>query len=217
MIERNSEKRSWHSGSNDDDRNYAPEAQPQLAGHVILSKITNWKYVMSDLEVAYLPEKPGHDPIIESINAEAFGPGRFARAAYKIREGGPHDPALSFVAVCEDEVVGSVRQTWVVAGLSRALLLGPLAVRPAWKNKGIGRKLVAISVEAARAADAPMVILVGDAPYYQPLGFEPLPHGKIVMPRPVDPARLLVAQLRKDSVDALNGELVHADLACVIS
>ncbi|MEX0345521.1 MAG: GNAT family N-acetyltransferase [Rhizobiaceae bacterium] len=170
---------------------------------------------MSDANIAYMPEKPGHDPIIEAINAEAFGPGRFARAAYKIREGGLHDTALSFVAVCEDDVVGSVRQTWVAADLSKALLLGPLAVRPAWKNRGIGRKLVAIAVEAARSAAAPMVILVGDAPYYQPLGFEPMPQGKIVMPRPVDPARLLVAELEKGSVGPLSGELVHADRSCV--
>ncbi len=172
---------------------------------------------MSDASIAFLPEKPGHDPIIEAINAEAFGPGRFARAAYKIREGGLHDTTLSFVAVCEDDVVGSVRQTWVVADISKALLLGPLAVRPAWKNKGIGRKLVSVAVEAARAASAPMVILVGDAPYYQPLGFEPLPNGKIIMPRPVDPARLLVAELQKGSIDRLCGKLVHADQACVVS
>ena len=38
-------------------------------------------------------------PQIEAINEEAFGPGRFARAAYRIREGGPHERDLSFVAV----------------------------------------------------------------------------------------------------------------------
>ena len=43
---------------------------------------------MSLADVNYLPETPAHDPEIEAINDEAFGPGRFARAAYKIREGG---------------------------------------------------------------------------------------------------------------------------------
>lgn len=41
---------------------------------------------MNIADVAYLPEQPAHDLEIEHINAEAFGPGRFARAAYKIRE-----------------------------------------------------------------------------------------------------------------------------------
>ena len=44
---------------------------------------------MDAVHVTYLPETPAYDLDIEAINAEAFGPGRFARAAYAIREGGP--------------------------------------------------------------------------------------------------------------------------------
>ncbi|MGB3388851.1 MAG: N-acetyltransferase, partial [Pseudaminobacter sp.] len=95
------------------------------------------------LAVTYLPETPAHDPEIDEINEEAFGPGRFTRAAYKIREGGPHERALSFVALHDGVVIGSVRMTRIGAGKGRALLLGPLAVRPAFKNIGIGRRLVA--------------------------------------------------------------------------
>ncbi|TIS36552.1 MAG: GNAT family N-acetyltransferase, partial [Mesorhizobium sp.] len=59
---------------------------------------------MSLADVKYLPETPAHDPEIEAINDEAFGPGRFVLAAYKIREAGGHDRSMSFVAV-EDETV----------------------------------------------------------------------------------------------------------------
>ena len=104
---------------------------------------------MNASDVTYLPETPAHDAEIEHINEEAFGPGRFARAAYKIREGGPHERALSFVAVHDGAVIASVRLTRVAAGEGRAVLLGPLAVRPAFKNLGIGRRLVAIALEAA--------------------------------------------------------------------
>ena len=97
-------------------------------------------------DVRYLPESPPHDAEIDAINEEAFGPGRFARAAYRIREGGPHERGLSFVAMAGQTVVASVRMTRVAAGRGRALLLGPLAVRPSWKNLGIGRRLVAIAV-----------------------------------------------------------------------
>ena len=62
--------------------------------------------------------------------------------------------------------------TRIAAGAGRALLLGPLAVRPAFKNLGIGRRLVAIALEAADKAGAPAVMLVGDEPYYGPLGFK---------------------------------------------
>ncbi|WP_051011685.1 GNAT family N-acetyltransferase [Nitratireductor pacificus] len=167
---------------------------------------------MSSADVQYLPETPAHDAEIDHINEEAFGPGRFARAAYKIREGGPHERALSFVAVCGDAVIGSVRMTWIAAGEGRALLLGPLAVRPAYKNRGIGRRLVAIAVDAAREAGAGAVVLVGDAPYYGPLGFQKIPQGQMSMPRPVDPNRLLAAELREGTVAALRGTVTHAAL-----
>lgn len=168
---------------------------------------------MSSADILYLPEQPAHDAEIDLINEEAFGPGRFTRAAYKIREGGPHERSLSFVALHKGEVIGSVRMTWIAAGKGRALLLGPLAVRPAFKNIGIGRKLVHIAVDAAREAGAGAVVLVGDAPYYGPLGFQKIPYGQIVMPRPVDPERLLAAELQEGAVAELGGYVIHAALA----
>lgn len=164
---------------------------------------------MSSADIDYLPELPAHDAEIDLINEEAFGPGRFTRAAYKIREGGPHERAVSFVALHRGGVVASVRMTRIAAGQGRALLLGPLAVMPAFKNMGIGRRLVAIAVEAARAAGAGAVVLVGDAPYYGPLGFAAIPTGQIFMPRPVDPRRLLAAELQPGAVAALRGAVTH--------
>lgn len=166
---------------------------------------------MNIADVAYLPEQPAHDPEIEHINAEAFGPGRFARAAYRIREGGPHERALSFVAMHEGAVVASVRLTRVVAGEGRALLLGPLAVRPDYKNMGIGRALVRIAVEAAAKAGAAAVVLVGDEPYYGPLGFRKVRRGQLSMPRPVDLYRILAVELEAGGVAALQGMLDHED------
>ncbi len=167
---------------------------------------------MTLADVTYLPESPAYDAEIEAINEEAFGPGRFARAAYRIREGGPHERQLSFVAMHGDQVVASVRLTRIAAGKGRALLLGPLAVRPAFKNVGIGRKLVRIAVEAAEQASASAIILVGDEPYYGPLGFKKIPRGQISMPRPVDPNRLLAVEIVPGAVALLSGEICHEDL-----
>lgn len=165
---------------------------------------------MLPLDVLYLPEEPVHDDEIEHINAEAFGPGRFAKAAYKIREGGPHDRRLSFVAMRGGAVVGSVRLTPVVVGEGTALLLGPLAVRPADKNLGIGRKLVAVALKAAADQGHSVVILVGDEPYYGPLGFKMVPFGQISLPRPVDPRRLLAHEIKAGALETLRGEMKHA-------
>jgi predicted N-acetyltransferase YhbS len=166
---------------------------------------------MNIADVAYLPEQPAHDPEIEHINAEAFGPGRFARAAYKIREGGPHERALSFVAVSQGAVIASVRMTRVAAGEGRALLLGPLAVRPDYKNLGIGKKLVRIAVEAAQKAEAGAVVLVGDEPYYGPLGFGRVQRGQLSMPRPVDLTRILAVELKPGALAKLKGMVDHED------
>jgi len=166
---------------------------------------------MSLADVTYLPETPAHDSQIDAINEEAFGPGRFARAAYKIREGGPHERDLSFVALHGDTVVASVRMTRIVAGKGSALMLGPLAVRPAYKNIGIGRRLVAMALEAAAKAGVAAVILVGDYPYYGPLGFTRVPRGQISMPRPVDLDRILAHEIVPGAVARLTGMVHHAD------
>lgn len=169
---------------------------------------------MSLADITYVPESAAHDPEIEDINAEAFGPGRYARAAYRIREGGPHLASLSFAALKDGAVVASVRMTPIAAGEGRALLLGPLAVRPAFKNLGIGRRLVAIALDAARAQGWELVILIGDAPYYGPLGFSKVvPAGQLTMPGPVDPRRLLAAELADGALERFRGEVVHADRA----
>ena len=97
---------------------------------------------MKKHDLVYLTEDASHDAAIEIINEEAFGPGRFARAASRIREQGPHDLSLSFICADDGETIASVRMTPVMAGGVRGHLLGPLAVRPSHKNRGIGRELV---------------------------------------------------------------------------
>ncbi len=166
-------------------------------------------------DISYVAETAAHDHEIDQINAEAFGPGRFARAAYKIREGGPHERGLSFVALHGDIVVGTVRLTRIAIGTGRSLLLGPLAVRPTYKDLGIGRKLVRIAVEAAAKSGWSSVILVGDPPYYGSLGFRQIPIGRITMPRPVDYNRLLIHEIEEGALEELEGAMTHADLAYV--
>jgi len=86
---------------------------------------------------------------VEALQAEAFGPGRFARTAFRVREGVPHRKDLSFVAWSGSALAGSVRLTRVYIGETPSLLLGPLTVAPAFKNRGIGRKLVQTVLETA--------------------------------------------------------------------
>ncbi|MEM9105266.1 MAG: N-acetyltransferase [Pseudomonadota bacterium] len=161
---------------------------------------------MSEIKPAYLNETAAHGEIIHHINEEAFGPGRHVRAAERVREQGPHDPLLSFVASVDDAIVGSVRLTPVMAGGVSGHLLGPLAVRPVFKNLGIGRQLVRIALEAAVNAGSEGVVLVGDLPYYGPLGFERVT-SRLLFPGPVDPARVLIAPSGTIAHERLKGKI----------
>ncbi len=153
----------------------------------------------------YRRERAAESAEIDLLHAEAFGPGRFARAAFRLREGVPHDAMLSFVALAGEAMAASVRLTPIVIGERPAMLLGPLAVKPAFKGRGAGKQLVRVSIAEARRAGHGIVLLVGDLPYYGPLGFGQLPAYAVMLPAPVDPDRVLVAELKPGAVDGLTG------------
>ena len=106
---------------------------------------------MSDLPLVLESETPDDAEAIQHLNERVFGPGRFARTAYRIRERADPDPSLSFVARVGTLMVGANAMTPIVIGEAKALLLGPLIVEPVFRSQGIGEALVARSLEAARA------------------------------------------------------------------
>jgi predicted N-acetyltransferase YhbS len=150
---------------------------------------------LTELSLIIRPEAAVDDDAIERLHERAFGPGRFARTAYRIREGAAHILELSFTALVGTLLVGSVRMTPVKAGEQLGLMLGPLTVDPAFENRGIGRALIQRSLDAAREAGHELVFLVGDEPYYGRFGFRRVPRGQLTMPGPVDPDRLLAVEL----------------------
>ncbi len=160
---------------------------------------------MTELPLLIALERDIDNDAIEKLHERTFGPGRFARTAFRIREQATHDRALSFTARVGTMLVGSVRLTPVHIGQTPALLLGPLTVEPPFKSVGIGGRLMETSMEAAREAGHSLVILVGDAPYYGRFGFFAVPPGQVSLPGPVDPGRLLVAELRPGAFAGVGG------------
>jgi predicted N-acetyltransferase YhbS len=165
---------------------------------------------MSIVPYSIRPELPADGAAIEALNDLAFGPGRYVRAAYRLRDGVPHEPTLSFVGEVQGKVMGSVRLTPIRIGGRVALLLGPLAVAPEWTGQGCGRALARTAVDAARKAGHALILLVGDEPYYGPLGFKRVAGGAVTMPGPVDPTRLLITELRPGAAEGLAGPAERA-------
>jgi predicted N-acetyltransferase YhbS len=108
--------------------------------------------------------------------------------------------------------VGGVRFTAIRIGAANGgALLGPLVVDPAVKGKGYGKALVGEGLMRAKAEGFGLVLLVGDLPYYGRFGFAPVPPGKITLPGPVDPARLLAVELMPGVLEGLAGQVAaHA-------
>ncbi|WP_409371525.1 GNAT family N-acetyltransferase [Methylocella sp. CPCC 101449] len=156
------------------------------------------------------PMRPADLPLIERLDERVFGPGRFSRSAYRLREGVAPDFNLSRVAYVGSLLIGANLMTLARCGEQELVLLGPLTVEPAYRSRGIGEALALASIEASRAAGHGVVILVGDLPYYARLGFKPVPMGKLTLPGPVDPARLLHCELRPGAFETLNGRIGRA-------
>lgn len=151
-------------------------------------------------------EAAGDAPLLSQLAAEAFGPGRFARSAYRVREGIAPVAGLSLCAVRDGHVVGGIRFTAIRIGDDDGgVLLGPLIVDPAATGKGVGKALVEAGLARARGQGFGFVLLVGDMPYYGRFGFTPIPPGRIALPGPVDPARLLGFELVPGAMEGAAG------------
>ncbi len=160
---------------------------------------------MTDLTI--LPEAADDAEAIERLHQRTFGPGRYARSAYRLRERVPHSPELSFTARIGTLLVGSVRLSAIRIGAAPALLLGPLTVEPPFRARGIGKALMLRALEEAQGRGHRLVLLVGDEPYYGRVGFRRVPKGLATMPGPVDPGRLLVAELVPGAFEGVGGAI----------
>ncbi len=161
-------------------------------------------------------EQPSDAGAVEALNADSFGPGRFAKSAYRLREGVAPVAGLSFVAMEQvggrEVLRGSVRFWPIKVGGHEELLLGPLAVDGDQRGRGIGIALMQAGLEAARLGPWRGVLLVGDEPYYTRVGFSRLPPGRVKFPGPVDQNRILGLSLKAGELLNLAGEVRRAQI-----
>jgi predicted N-acetyltransferase YhbS len=160
-------------------------------------------------KVVTRPATPEDVPLISALHDDVFGPGRFARTAYRVREQmGSASEISRFcrLAVAGDQLVAAIRMSEIaIGGKKGAALLGPLVVASEYAGQGYGRMLVGEAVEAARAGGIKIVVLVGDEPYYGRFGFKRVTPGAITFPGPVNPGRILAAELEDGALQQFTG------------
>ena len=132
----------------------------------------------------------------EALLDLCFGAARFAKASERLREHRLPADGLSFAATERRRVIGTVRLWHVTAGPGRpALLLGPLAVHPEFRGRGIGAALIRRALAEAARLGHRAVLLVGDAPYYRRFGFSAGQTGALWLLGPYEKARLLAREI----------------------
>jgi predicted N-acetyltransferase YhbS len=149
-------------------------------------------------------ERTGDAVAREQLLDVSYGPVRFTKTSERLREG--RLPEVALVATEGRRVVGSVRLWPVSAGRGQpALLLGPLAVDPGCRKRGIGSALVQRALREAKRHGHGAVLLVGDAPYYARFGFQAAKAAELQLPGRFERERLLGLELTDGALDGAWG------------
>ena len=151
-------------------------------------------------------ETPAHEAAVDKMVADAFGPDRFAKTVYRLRDDVAPVAPLSLVMLDGEEVVGTLR-FWpiLIGGLTPALLLGPLVAAADRQGQGIGTSLMEEGLARAAAQGHRIVVLVGDEPYYRRFGFSRVLARSLKLPGWVDKKRFLAHELVAGAMASVSG------------
>ncbi|GAA1807508.1 N-acetyltransferase [Nostocoides veronense] len=142
------------------------------------------------MDIHVRAESPEDILAVRRVHAESFAtpPGAAepieAPLLDRLRADGAVLSALTFVAVRDGEVVGSVVCSRGRIGERPSVGLGPIAVLPSHQRQGIGSALMAAVIDAAQVAGEREIALLGDPAYYARFGFLPAAQLGIQSPGP---------------------------------
>ena len=135
---------------------------------------------------------------IEKLLDEAFGPGRYARTAYRYREKHNLISEYSYIYQDNKQLLASISFSQIfINNKSEGLLLGPLAVKPGHVGKGYGVALVETTIKLIKKSKKySFIVLVGDIDYYRRFNFKQISQ-PLNLVGPVIPDRVLILNLDK--------------------
>lgn len=153
---------------------------------------------------------PVDDELIFGLVARALGENWTTKSSHQLRIGREPIKDLSLVAFLDGKLVGSVRLWDIQAGnAGDALLLGPLAVEPSLHGLGLGQAMLHLVIDLATAKGYGAIVLVGDAPYYERVGFSSKPTWLLRMPGRYDQNRLLGIELVPGYLEGHDGVITR--------
>lgn len=161
----------------------------------------------SDAGLVFALERPEDGPLVDDLIDRAFGPGRYAKSAERLREGNRVRLDLSLCAWDGQALVGCARQWPILIGDAPAVFLGPFAVEKAWRSRGLGAALITRADRLSQAAGEGLTLLVGDMAYFGQFGFQPVEPGRVTLPGPADPRRILWRAHRDGALEGVSGRV----------
>ncbi len=152
--------------------------------------------MVTSRQITIRHERPHEAEARETLLDRAYGPVRFRKVSQRLRRGREPAQGLSFAASEHGRLVGTLRLWNIDAGTAgAALLLGPLAVDPDYRGRGIAAALMRRALSEATRRSHRAVLLVGDEAYYRRFGFSTAGTGLLFMPGAFDRRRLLACEL----------------------
>ena len=138
---------------------------------------------------------------INILYTNSFGPGRYAKSAFRYREKYDHLIDISQVLICHNKLIGSVRFWNILVNNKKSLLLGPIVMHRDYRGQGFGKRLLKDSILNCKNLGHNLIILVGDLSYYSKIGFKRIGQKKILFEGPVNYERVLYIEFNKSIIE----------------
>lgn len=151
---------------------------------------------------------------IDEVNRQAFEQEFESQLVRKIREGQNFIEELSLVALDETNIVGHILFSKIkIQGDSEheTLALAPMAVKPAFQMKGIGKKLVRAGLKKAKDLGFGSVIVLGHSDYYPQFGFQKASQWNITCPFDAPDESFMAIQLIPGDLEDKSGIVIYPD------
>jgi predicted N-acetyltransferase YhbS len=139
-----------------------------------------------------------NDKIIKLLH-KSFGPGRFARSVYRLREKNDRDTEFSYIYELNNQILSSISYyKTFLNNDTNGLLLGPLAVDPEHRGKGYGVELVKYTIALIKKTTAyDFILVIGDYHYYEKFGFKKI-NNTFSFYGPVNSEKVLILHLKDE-------------------